>query len=122
MRSQENATALRRAQTKKVRMALRELKAALDSLYGPDAPAMLVYGSQARGEASKTSDVDVLLVYSQPPRRGHEIARLSPLLADLNLRYGLLISIVPGARSEYEGSTGPFWSNVRREGVSIDAL
>jgi predicted nucleotidyltransferase len=114
--------ALRTTRTKRVRAALRELQTALEALYGAAAPTILVYGSQARGEAGSASDVDVLLIYGQPPRRGSEIARLAPILADLNLRYQLLISIVPGARSEYERASGPFWSNVRREGITLDAL
>jgi predicted nucleotidyltransferase len=114
--------ASRTKRAKRVRAALTELKAALETLYGAEAPTILVYGSQARDEAGSASDVDVLLVYGQPPLRGREITRLSPLLADLNLRYQLLISVVPSARSEYERAVGPFWSNVRREGVSVDAL
>jgi predicted nucleotidyltransferase len=113
---------LRTTRAKRVRAALMELQAALTSLYGADAPAILLYGSQARGEAGSASDVDVLLIYGQPPRRGSEIARLGPILADLNLRYQLLISIVPSARSEYERAAGPFWSTVRREGIALDVL
>jgi predicted nucleotidyltransferase len=115
-------TAMRRTRAKQVRAALRELQTALEVLYGAAAPTILIYGSQARIEAGPASEVDVLLIYGQDPRRGSEIARLAPILADLNLRYQLLISIVPGARSEYERASGPFWSNVHREGIGLDAL
>lgn len=106
----------------KVRAALHELEAGLENLYGLAAPAILVYGSQARGEANTLSDVDVVLLYAEPPLRGREIARLAPLLADLNLRYQVVISVLPSAHAEYEQAAGPFWSNIRREGVRPDAL
>ena len=114
--------ATRKTRAQRVRAALTELRTALEALYGAAAPTILVYGSQARGESGSASDVDVLLIFGQPPRRGSEIARLAPILADLNLRYQLLISIVQSARSEYELAAGPFWSNVRREGIGLDAL
>jgi len=74
-----------------VRDALRDLQAALRQLYGPQAPRLLLYGSYARGEANEASDVDVLLVYPEQVPAGGEIQRLCGILADLNLRYQVLI-------------------------------
>jgi glycine cleavage system regulatory protein len=55
-------------------------------------------------------------------RRGQEIQRLSQTLADLNLKHHILISILPATRSDYDSQASPFWVNVRREGVGIDAI
>ncbi len=55
-------------------MALVELQTALSRVYGRHAPDVLIYGSQARGDATQASDVDVLLLYSQPVLRGQVIA------------------------------------------------
>jgi uncharacterized protein len=107
---------------RKVRIALSELQVALQRLYGKDAPAIVVYGSYARNQARAASDVDVLLLYSTDVRRGQEIRRVSPILSDLNLKYQLLISILPATIAEYRDQAGPFWANVRREGVGIDAV
>ncbi len=81
---------------------------------------MLLYGSHARGEARDNSDVDLLLIYRHPINRGAEIRRLGSVLADLNLDYQLLISVLPIAEAEFQSATGPFWTNVRREGVSLE--
>lgn len=105
-----------------VRAALLELEAALQSLYGKDAPAIVIYGSHARRQEREASDVDVLLLYSTGMRRGQEIRRVSPILADLNLKYQLLISVLPATMAEYHDHAGPFWVNVRKEGVSVDAI
>jgi predicted nucleotidyltransferase len=105
-----------------VRAALRELERSLAVLYGSRVPAVLVYGSYARGEANSESDVDVLLVYPDTVQPGREISRLSGILADLNIRYEVLIAVLPVSRATYRSQTGMFWENVRREGVSIGAI
>jgi uncharacterized protein len=105
-----------------VRAALAELQSALKKVYGPDAPAIVVYGSYARRQAHVASDVDVLLLYPGVVRRGQEIQRLSQILADLNLKHQILISVLPATRADYESRASSFWMNVRREGVGIDAI
>ena len=110
------------ADRKKVRATLSELQAELQKLYGEDTPAIVVYGSHARRQAQPTSDVDVLLLYSRAVSRGREIQRVSQILADLNLKRQVLISILPATLADYNNPASPFWANVRREGVSLDAL
>lgn len=110
------------ADRRNVRATLSELQAALQGLYGQDAPAIVVYGSHARRQAQLTSDVDVLLLYSKVVSRGREIQRVSHILADLNLKRQVLISILPATLADYNNAAGPFWANVRREGVSLDAI
>lgn len=104
---------------KVVLKVLDELKEGLLSIYGNSAPSIYLYGSYARGDAKDTSDIDVLLLYPSKVLPGSEINKISPILAELNLRYGVLISILPVNRLEYQNSQRPFWSNIRREGVKI---
>jgi len=104
---------------REVDKALRDLRISLRHLYGTQAPSVLLYGSYARGEAEETSDVDVLLIYPAVVPSGHEINRLGTILADLNLRYQVLISVLPVSEQDYHNSTGIFWSNIRQEGVLL---
>ena len=103
-----------------VRAALHDLDAELHKLYKARAPLMLVYGSYARGEESTNSDVDILLLYPQTIRPGQEIRRVSTILAQLNLRYQVLISILPVKESDYRQAPGVFWENLRKEGVPVE--
>ena len=83
---------------------------------------MLVYGSYARGDEKPDSDLDVLLLYSQTIQPGKEIERLSAILASLNLRYQVLISILPANESDYQKDAGALWRNLRREGVPVERI
>ena len=66
--------------------------------------------------------MDILLAYAGAVKRGPEIRHLSPILADLNAKHQVLISVLPSDRAEYQTAVGPFWSNVRREGVNLDTV
>jgi predicted nucleotidyltransferase len=105
-----------------IKTALWELQAGMKELYGSDVPLLLVYGSHARREARSDSDIDVLLIYQRDIHPGEEIHRLSELLADLNLRYQVLVSVLPASEKQYRGGESGFWKNLRREGRTIDAL
>lgn len=102
--------------------ALLDLQAELRKLYGAQAPLVMVYGSYARGDESAISDVDVILLYPYPVQPGSEIRRISALLADLHLRYQVLISILPAKEADYRRAPGAFWENLRREGMPVEQL
>ncbi len=122
MSSRLGGAAMSAANRRNVRAALSELQAALQALYGQDAPAIVVYGSHARRQARPASDIDILLLYPKAVRRGREIQRVSQILADLNLKRQVLISVLPATVADYDDPASPFWANVRREGVSLDAI
>src|SRR3989344_6366912 len=74
---------------------LRELSTALRGRYGDRYVRLWLYGSEARGEAHADSDVDVLLVLREVSHPTREIDRIADILADFNLRYGVLLSVLP---------------------------
>ncbi len=95
---------------------LQELSAALRMRYGDRYRGLWVYGSEARGEARPDSDVDLLLILRDAKRPTREIDRIADILADFNLRHGVLLSVLPVDENTLKTSEGPFWRNVRREG------
>ena len=94
----------------------------LKLLYGKNAPRVLLYGSYARGDANASSDIDLLLIYQEKILPGEEIRRVGGLLAELNLRYQVLISVLPTNEDRYRNDPGIFWQNVRRESKTIRAI
>lgn len=49
----------------RVRKLLRDLKEGLIRIYGDELKAVVLYGSYARGDASRVSDIDVMIVLKE---------------------------------------------------------
>ncbi len=95
---------------------LDELSGALNVRLGDRFAGLWLYGSQARGDAGPNSDIDLVLLLNRMGHPGREIDRVSDILADLNLKYGVLVSVLPFEEAELTQAKGPFWRNVIREG------
>ena len=99
-----------------------ELRSGIKSIYKQKAPRIRLYGSYARGDAYPGSDIDVLLIFPEKVKQAEEIRRLGALLAEINLRYQVLVSLLPVDANEYHHSPLGFWKNVRRESKAIEAI
>lgn len=97
---------------------LKEFSSALHERYGDRYVRLWLYGSQARGDAHSESDLDLLLVLRDVTRPTREIDRIADILAEFNLRHHVLLSVLPVDEKTLDSSNGPFWRNVRREGVA----
>jgi len=103
-----------------VRAALVEAKAALEALYGDRLVRVILYGSQARGDARDDSDVDLLFVLRGEVEPYREIKRAVAATWDIEVcRQGLMLSLNPYDESSFEDETRPFLQNVREEGIEL---
>ena len=105
--------------SEKIKAILSELRQRFESLYGERLAQMVLFGSQARGDAEDGSDIDVLVVLRGPVHPGEEIARTGEIKAKLSLRYDVVVSCVYLSVDRYSTEQSPLLLNVRREGVSI---
>ena len=101
-----------------VHSVLSELKAGLRLAYGDRLRGMYLFGSYARGEADRESDLDILVVLDAFDRYAHEVNRTGVLAADLSLKYGVTVSLVFLREREWLKGDTPFLSNVRDEAIS----
>ena len=103
----------------KIKRLVDRVKAHLYEMYGDGIKRVIIYGSHARGEATKDSDVDVLVLVDQSldPREVED--SLSDLLYDMLLDEGELVSVIVLPEDHFENGNLPFMLNVRREGVTI---
>jgi predicted nucleotidyltransferase len=98
---------------------LTDLRYRLTELYGPRLDRLLLFGSQARGDAADGSDVDVLVVLHDEVRPGEEIRRTGGIVAELSLANDLVISCSFISSRRFIAEKSPFLLNVRREGIAI---
>ena len=98
---------------------LSELRRRLEDIYGPRLERVLLYGSQARGDAEPGSDIDVMIVLAGSVSPGEEIARVGTITAEISLDHEVVISCIFVSDDRYASDRSPLLLNVRREGVAI---
>ena len=97
---------------------LRELKTGLQSLYGDRLHGIYLYGSCARGEAGRESDMDILVVLDSIPSYSAEVDRTSALIASLSLRHSVSVSRVFVSLHDWQRGQTPFLLNAREEAIA----
>lgn len=102
-----------------IRAVLREVKERLERLYKERLVSVILYGSYARGEALKDSDIDLVVVLKGGVRPGREIDYMLDVVTDLNLKYNTLISICPVSENAFKTVKSPLILNVRQEGICL---
>jgi predicted nucleotidyltransferase len=98
---------------------LRNLRRELSGVLGDQLQAVILYGSQARRQASPNSDIDVLVVVRDDSDYAGLIRRTSTVVADLSLQHDVVISRAFVSNERFEREQTPFLLNVRREGVTV---
>ena len=98
---------------------LAELKRGLQEIYGDRLRAVVLFGSQARGEATADSDVDVAVVLDHVEDSYREIDRMGDVFWELSYGHDLLLTSVPVCESEWRQRDNRFFRNLRREGVAL---
>jgi predicted nucleotidyltransferase len=99
--------------------ALQDLRQALDELLGDRLGELLLFGSRARGDARRGSDIDVLVVVDGEFDYADLMRRTSRVAARISLEHDVVISRVFVSRAQYESGRSPFLLNVRREAVAM---
>lgn len=92
----------------------------LVSLSEPSATVIL-FGSHARNQSNKQSDIDVLILVDQDKVTYSDEQRIKNPLYDLEFETGKIISPVIFSRSDWESrhKITPFYRNVQKEGISL---
>jgi uncharacterized protein len=102
-----------------LRVILRELRTELEVLYAGRLVDLILFGSQARGDARPDFYIDVLIVLKPPMDSGDEIQRTSLPTSELCLRYNVLISRVFMDESRFLRRESPLLRNIEREGIAV---
>ena len=97
-----------------------ELVQGLLSLLPGQMTQIVLYGSTARGTAQPESDVDIA-VFVTIPITMEQSDRLSALIADLNLKYNKVFSVIDIELATYRKwrAVTPFYQHVENEGIVL---
>ena len=101
----------------KIRKIVDELKENISKKY--NLKELRVFGSSARGDRKKESDIDVFVCLSNVNRKIEE--DLFDIAYELELKYDCIIDLFVFDQSVYEGVNSyiPVYRNILKEGVSI---
>jgi len=103
--------------TQPITHLLKELKEALQAIYGDHLRGLCLYGSYARGEEIEDSDVDVLIVLERIESYGAEIDRTGSVISNLSLKYGVSISRVFDPLQDWSQRSTSFLASVGDEAI-----
>lgn len=103
----------------RLQTVLEEIRHELARMYGDQLRHVVLYGSQARGQARPGSDVDVLVVLKGPLNLYQETKRPVSLQMQLFERYRLDFSFMPYDEKTYQDTHRSFVRNVHAEGIEL---
>ncbi len=103
----------------RLRSILQELRSRFERLYADQLAGLLLYGSQARGDAEEGSDIDVLVVLRGKIEPLAEIRRTEFIVAELSLAHDVVLSCVFTSEERFAHEHSPLLLNVRAEGVPV---
>lgn len=103
----------------KLKHILTELRQALEKLYGDRLSRLILFGSQARGDAEEGSDIDIMVVLKGNVHHGTEVERAGDITASLSLSNDIVISCIYLSEERFHNESNPLLRNVRREGLAL---
>ena len=104
------------------KLALAEFVKRLREALSGDLIDVRLYGSEARGDATPESDIDVLIVVQPDAARVRLEDRILDIAFDVNLDFGVYLSprvVTRGILNDPVWRETPFLKNVSRESIPL---
>jgi predicted nucleotidyltransferase len=98
---------------------IQKCKEILEKHYGDRFAGLILYGSQARGQAETESDIDLLVLLRGSFDYFQEIWCLAELLYPIQLESDRLISVKPAAVEDFQAGILHLYRQARREGIQL---
>lgn len=103
----------------KLEEILFQVKQQFQEIYQQDLVNLILFGSQARGEATLESDIDILVILktAKPSQNKHK--KTIEFISDLCIEHGALVSCVYVSEQQFNHEKSPLLLNIHREGIII---
>lgn len=101
------------------RDTLRWVTASLREIYGPRLRHLILFGSQARGDARPESDVDLLVVLEGPVTSIEEAKRTSRVATEAAAYRDTALSFIHMSEEAFADDRRPLVWSVREDGIDL---
>ncbi len=106
-------------QSNQLELILSQLKQQLQQTYQDQLVKLILFGSQARGDAESDSDIDVLVVLAGEVNPIAEIKRNNTLISNLSLETDQLINCIYLSEQDWHYLKTPLIQNIHKEGIPL---
>lgn len=101
------------------RKLLKQIKELLQEAHGERLQGLILYGSEARGEAAPDSDIDLLVLLKGPIDLWDDIYKNVSALYNLEIQDYRSISALPVEVEAFEAGEYAIYRNAKREGIRL---
>ncbi|OGI04194.1 MAG: hypothetical protein A2Y25_08795 [Candidatus Melainabacteria bacterium GWF2_37_15] len=103
----------------KIQEIIKEFKNKIVPLYKTQLTNIILFGSQARGDAEDGSDIDIIIILKGKINPAEEINKCSDIISELSLKFDTVISCIFAQEDKFVNKKTPLFLNIKKEGIVL---